>query len=1044
MRRGSSVVLVVLLVFVLAPAAFAQITTGSIRGAVSDAQGAVLPGVTITVTSPALVRGSVSVVSDDRGEFRVPGLQPGVYVLSAELSGFVPTKVEGVVVRLEQDVAVTLTLQLAGVSESVVVSALPQVVESTVVGLRERIAPATIDSIPLNGRQFLDLVQLVPGTAPRPPDVQDGSGATILGGRSINNGFLIDGMQNRDNLSGNFKEFFAQDAIQEFNVNVAGFQPEYGLASGAVINIITKSGSNDFSGRGSVYGRNDSLDSSNNPGQPPPKLKRVDAALTVGGPIVRDRTWFFNALEFLNEERGTNLDRSQIPPIIASGFVSPAFDGAEPFDAKPLSKRLTEFAKISHRLNASNELFASTNINHRKLDAFVRPSGGSAFISPPAGSVSLPSTASDIRETIYSVNGRETSFFGGNRWLIESTLRYVRGDYKENTELGGGGHDEISTLTFGPNGHFWNTNYPLGGAQRTLDQRIEWGEDLSYFRGKHSVKAGFHLDKLKADGFFRAPTLNILGNTALEARYVDLGMDLTSQKSLNVLIPNPDRDGYAIHDTVYSAFVQDNWQVASNLNINGGIRWDYETLFEGANTNFGPRVGFTWDPWNNGRTVVRGSAGVFYDAELLNPALRIEDLGGMTFGSFSLWNLPRGAAFFNNPALNALGPLQAGGTRFLANPTFFSYILPAGTALSSGGISIVGRGQPYIIYDLLGIPVPNPSTPPLLTSATIPSLTGGRVSPQAALDLLNQFFPNPRGFPQFFFIPTDLAGQTMKEGTLAFKSTTENVIVQTIQTIERPFKTPYVTSLNGGVERELFGDISVDFEYFFRKGHHLLARRVVNLRDQPISSSCIGNTVDGQPCNSQLQSIGFSNVHAATLAVRKRLSRRHSFLFSYTYTHAIDNFNTLNTRGPANFNLNNRPQDDIGRSLNSPVHVLVLSGSYNAPLGFDVSGVFRADSGRPFNAAGLPQDTDGDGNFDDRLLGTEKGGYTSAKTIQLDLRVAKTFGPKAWRTMIIAEMFNVANRRNPLTVNRTLGPNIGQTIEALPGREVQLGVRVDF
>ena len=170
MRRGFAVLVVAMVSLALAPMVGAQVTTGAIRGVVTDAQGAVLPGVTVTATSPTLVRGAVSVVSGPHGEFRLPGLQPGTYTLSAELSGFVATKIENLNVRLEQEVSVDVKMQLAGVSESVIVSAETQVVESDVVGLRERIAPATIDSIPLNGRQFLDLVTLVPGTATRPPD----------------------------------------------------------------------------------------------------------------------------------------------------------------------------------------------------------------------------------------------------------------------------------------------------------------------------------------------------------------------------------------------------------------------------------------------------------------------------------------------------------------------------------------------------------------------------------------------------------------------------------------------------------------------------------------------------------------------------------------------------------------------------------------------------------------------------------------------------------------------------------------------------------
>ena len=483
--------------------------------------------------------------------------------------------------------------------------------------------------------------------------------------------------------------------------------------------------------------------------------------------------------------------------------------------------------------------------------------------------------------------------------------------------------------------------------------------------------------------------------------------------------------------------------MASNFSIQAGIRWDFETLFDGSRTNFGPRLGITWDPFKDGKTVIRGSAGVFYDAGLLNPALRIEDLGGMTFGGFSFQSLPRGGSFFNNPSLNAFGPLQAGGTRFLSNPAFFSYLLPAGTTASSGGISVTGRGQPFIVYDLLGIPVTNPNSPPVLDINTVPALTGGRLTPQAALNILNAFFPNPAGFPQFFFIPQELSGQTMRPGLLAYKSGTENVLVQTVQTVEEPFKTPYVISFNTGVERELFGDISAEVQYFYRRGEDLLARRVINLRESPISNTCIGNTTDGRPCNSQLSSIGFSRIHAATVAVRKRWTDRYSFLLSYTYTYGIDNFNTLNTRGPANFNNNNRPDEDIGRTLTTPDNVFVLSGTYLIPWNVETSGVFRADSGRHFNAAGLPLDTDGDGNFDDRLLGTKKGGFTTDSTIQFDLRLAKTFGSAA-RFTLIGEVFNLFNRRNPLTVNRTFGPTIGQTVEPTPGREGQIGFRIDF
>jgi outer membrane receptor protein involved in Fe transport len=143
--------------------------------------------------------------------------------------------------------------------------------------------------------------------------------------------------------------------------------------------------------------------------------------------------------------------------------------------------------------------------------------------------------------------------------------------------------------------------------------------------------------------------------------------------------------------------------------------------------------------------------------------------------------------------------------------------------------------------------------------------------------------------------------------------------------------------------------------------------------------------------------------------------------------------------------LNNHPELDIGRSLNTPVHVLVASGIYQAPAEIEVSGVFRATSGRPFNAAGLPVDSDGDGNLDNRLLGTAKGEFQTDPFAEVDLRLARAFRINGRnRITVLGEMFNLLNRANPLQVNTFFGPTIGKTVEPAPGREFQLGLRFEF
>ncbi len=219
-------------------------------------------------------------------------------------------------------------------------------------------------------------------------------------------------------------------------------------------------------------------------------------------------------------------------------------------------------------------------------------------------------------------------------------------------------------------------------------------------------------------------------------------------------------------------------------------------------------------------------------------------------------------------------------------------------------------------------------------------------------------------------------------------------------------------------------------------------------RTQLRSTSCAGNTVDNGPCRNELQYIGFLDADVFTLAFKKRLSHRYSFLASYTFTNAEDNFATLRVPplgGQTSFLFSNEPELDIGRSLNTPEHVFVLSGLFQAPYGIDVSGILKYNSGYPFNAAGLPQDSDGDEIFDNRLLTTEKGQFETDYYFSVDLRLAKEFAiGSSQRFTALVEFFNLTNRANPFRVNTSFGPNIGLTIEPLPGREIQFGFRYDF
>jgi len=1042
--RGRLIYTVLAVLLLPALPAGAQITS-TMRGVVTDAGGGVLPGATVTVESPDLRRGSASDTTDAEGRYRITGLQAGVYKATVELAGFANAVRNDVVLPLNQEITVDVTLELAGVVETVTVSAEVAVVRANESGLGFDIDSRTIDNMPLNGRQFLDLLTLVPGVASRPFSSDQGSNITVFGERSITNSFLIDGHDNNDLFSRSSSEFFVQDAIQEFQVYLAGYPAEFGRASGAVANVITRSGTNEIDGRAFLFLRNDALDSSNIEGQDPQALNRVELGGTLGGPIRRGKTFFFDAFQFLREERGLNFDQSLLTDGILEGYFAPAL-GGETFDAAPLLRNVTNFFKLDHQFNQRNQIFVSVNINRGKYDSFV-PTPEQGFVSPPPGSITLPSTASDIAQDSTSVNGRYTAFFSDTSF-IESSLRWSKQTYQENTEKPQGA-EQLFPITFVPTFQIWVSNAPFVGLIDREQERFQWTESLSYYAesgaGSHAIKLGGDVDRVSLDHLLIPPTSIILGNSALDGRFRELGYDISMQRFVLPVISENERSQASTTNVAF--FAQDAWEIKPGLTLNLGLRWDYASLFSDDKTSIAPRLGLAWDVRNDQRTVLRAGFGRFYDQTILESVVFTPELGGVQLGNFDRQIIPRGGSFYNNPSIGAYGPLQDSGTRWLSNPLFYSYILPLGDVRTSGDITIVGQGRPYVVYELLGIPVTDPASPPVLAYDTIGTLTGGRLTPEAAAAILNASFPGPNG-PQFSFMEETGENSINSGRPLQFLFRQLRPEIDFIQTIQRPHRTPYTDSFNAGVEQAIGKDFSVDAEVFVRRSRDLLTRRVTNLREVPIAATCTGNTVDGQPCARELQYLGFLDTEALTLALRKRFSSNYSFLVGYTYTHALDNFSTLRVPprgGEQSFLLNNHPELDEGRSLNTPVHVLVASGLYRLPHGFDVSGVVRATSGRPFNAAGLPQDSDGDDIFDNRLIDTEKGEFLTDPFFQLDLRLSKelSFSGRTRITLLI-EAFNVTNRANPFVVNRQFGPRIGENVQPLPGREIQLGFRFDF
>src|SRR5581483_5338566 len=226
----------------LAMPAAAQVT-GSIAGTVRDSSGAVLPGATVTVKGPSLQRESASVTTTGDGTYRIPLVPPGIYEVTVELSGFNAQTRRNIEVALNQQTTLDFALPVAGVAESVVVAAEAPLIEVSRSDVGSTVQQRTIDALPLNGRNFTDLIALVPGAKPD-PNLTSGGDIEIFGERAGAVSYLVDGAENNDPVNGGNALRYTQDSIKEFEVITTGYEAEFGRAQGGVANIVTRSGTN--------------------------------------------------------------------------------------------------------------------------------------------------------------------------------------------------------------------------------------------------------------------------------------------------------------------------------------------------------------------------------------------------------------------------------------------------------------------------------------------------------------------------------------------------------------------------------------------------------------------------------------------------------------------------------------------------------------------------------------------------------------------------------------------------------------------------------
>ena len=664
--------------------ASAQVTTATILGAVTDETGSVLPGTTVTVESmeTGITRNAIT---DDAGRYRVSNLNVGTYKVTVGLAGFQTTVRSGVTLTIGKEAIVDVTLKVGEVTEQVTVAGEAPLVEVTSSSLGEIVDHKTVIELPLNGRDLTDLLTLQSGTA----NVTTASSGTssgfsqqvsISGARPHDNAVLLDGTEVKSTdagvPAGMSGSFLGAEAIQEFKVERNAYSAEFGGNAGGVINVVSKAGTNDFHGSVYEFLRNDNLDASNFREAPKldasgkfvgklkPEFKRNQFGFSFGGPVIKNKTFFFGNYEGLRERLGVTSFLRTLTQQARQGSLQdprtgqfrtvPVNPGVVPYlNLWPLPGAGAEDLRDGTAIQPTsfsqptNEDFYQIRIDHQFSDAdsfFARLTRATSERSSPLV-ISRWVSEDRIYNTFVTVEEKKilspqllnTFRLGFNRRggalnsfeasPTDAVLHFVpaplwRAPLGAKQVLG-----RLDVTGLSPIG------IERGWANRVVN-RFQYSDDLVYNRGGHSLKFGMGWQRLQLNGDNPNAPAGWWTFNSVEGL-------LRAQPSRfrGDILPESD-SVRGIRWNVVGWYIQDDFRLNSKLTVNLGFRYEFFTVpteVQGKISNlrnpqvdtapalgdpwfknpsrkdFMPRVGLAWDPTGSGKNAVRVGFGVFYN-----------------------------------------------------------------------------------------------------------------------------------------------------------------------------------------------------------------------------------------------------------------------------------------------------------------------------------------------------------------------------------------------------------------------------------------------
>jgi hypothetical protein len=1064
----------------------ASSSTAELRGTVTDQADAAIPGAKITLKD--LNKGTTrTTTSDAEGAYLFVQLLPGAYEIKVEAPNFTPgsTRLE---LTVGQQANIPIKLAAGKVEIAVDVVAGAEVVETERTQQSSVVESRQIQNLPISRRNYLDYALLTPGVTDS-DNIADASdfrvaqtpqtGLSFGGNNGRGNSVALDGAETL-NSSGGVRGGLSQEAVQEFQVLRNSFSAEFGGASGGVVNIVSKTGGNEY--HGSIFGffRNQRFDARNafdfNP-RGKSDFDRQQFGGSIGGPLRRDKTFFFTAAERFNQGETTfvnllndpNIFRPTTSQTLLLDFLAASGNAQLAAVAAGLRAALTTTSTNYPRTVRlftdatgqfpfdSNQTTFSARVDHNFSDrstGYIRANlNDFVFENQAAGAL----TAVSRGRTLDSFSGdilASHNYQFSNTFFNELKLQfgYQRFSVIPNDKIG----PELNIEGFG------NFGRDIFLPSKTLERHYDIADNLTKIAGDHTLKFGFAINLLdvfsSSETFFGGrfnfgtaiplstiialnpalgPTVAQQIGAAVAGRpdlVAALNAPVNALQSFNFGLPIVYQQGFG--DPLAqswtdrnSFYVQDTWKLAPNFTFNYGLRYyvsEEPFLLPTYHKDFQPRAGFAWDPFKNGRTAIRGGVGIFVGPINNAVANVTTELGG--FGDPSNINI------------------------VLATATSASFGLPTSFAVYQTTLALTnGFTRTITPADVFAVPPP--------TTGVLPGLTPTRIIPRPGAPLEVRFRAEPN------------------------------------------YRSPTTYQASLGVQQDLGGGFSLDVGYLFTRGLYLTRnrdinpvsatgapsplnpnggptfRRVVAPPATPATVTCPPGsasplTSDFRDCRRLQDNIyeasANSFYHAGTLQMMKRFSNYIGLNAHYTFSKAIDEVTDFNSDFSAQNPLNLR----LDRALSSfdQRHRFVVSGIFASPFdhplarNWQFAPIFIAGSGRPFNLL-LGFDANGDGRSQsDRPGQAGRNTGTGEPFYSFDLRLARRFAVKEQRFFeVTIEGFNLLNRTNFAGVNNIVGTTFATTTDfrvngdrtkaptqplgftsAADARKLQFGVRFNF